>query len=461
MIAVVMRHELTRLRRSPSSWVFAAIFTLLIGLAVASGARWRDRIEGERVVARADLEASKADLSTAMSTQSEPWASPWMSMAWLPTRAELPLLPLAPVAIDRIERHDLAAVVAVDAPEPHDGEDLFASPLALQIGRFDLATVIVVLLPLGLIAVGYDLFVGERVRGTLALVRVTVPHANDWVLGVLSARCLAFVAPIVVLVLVGALVLGAELDLRLAGLVLVVALYGVFWVALAGWIGARAASASWAVTANVASWTLLVVVLPGLVALLADLANPLPSQVALRIELDRTALDSERDGPALLATHVDDHPELASSNADEDPRGWAKRLALVMQAETERRAPVLASVHEREVRMRTMTSGGALFSPATATRQLLLWLAGHDEGRLTQYHEAINQLRASRRAALIDLVVADRPFDIDDTRLLSTQLPGITQARSEALGLVLLLFAQVVLVGWAALRRASWGLTSW
>lgn len=405
------RHETAALLRSPATWLYWAIMAGLLGIAVTVGTSWRDGLEHERLVSRA---VSERALHDASEPPTQPWAVQWVSWARVPVTADFPVAPLAPLAIDRIDGHALALPLGVGLPSASDGEARHVSAQLMSAGRFDVATVLVLLFPLGLIAMCHDLWVGERSRGTLVQIIVAAASSTRWLVAVCAARWVVLVGPILLTVAGVVAAWGGRADMAAAAALAGVAAYGLLWILICASVGVLAVSSRTAAAAALTAWIAIVAVGPAAGGILAHALLRVPSTAQLEIELEREGLDAERDGQAMLTSYLDEHPELADELVSDDPTAWAKPYALMLEAESARRSSILAARQQRISDRRATALRIASMSPAVTMHTVLVTLAGNDDARLAGFRAAVDELRRERRAALVDRVLWSRPFDASD-----------------------------------------------
>ncbi len=179
-------------------------------------------------------------------------------------------------------------------PEPSgDGRVLYglypvevtSAPIARLLGPFDLAFVVVFLLPLAVLALTFDLLGRERERGTLVLVRSQPVGLASLVLGKLIVRgCLVLglgvVAPIVVVAAVSpAAASGGHSSSSLLLWGAAVALYTVFWLGVGAWVDSRSRTSGSSAVTLAGMWLAVVLLLPAAVVQTAERIAPPPSTV--------------------------------------------------------------------------------------------------------------------------------------------------------------------------------------
>ncbi|WP_052732377.1 ABC transporter permease subunit [Hymenobacter terrenus] len=150
-----------------------------------------------------------------------------------------------------------------------------ANPLKLLVGNFDLAFVLVYLLPLFIIALSYALMAGEKESGVLPLLRVQVASVRRLLLGMLLFGFLLVMALAEGLSLLGFAVVGASVRRDGAGMLLwllTVASNCAFWFAVVWAVASFNRDSAVNALAAVGLWLLFLLVLPaGLSAALAVL----------------------------------------------------------------------------------------------------------------------------------------------------------------------------------------------
>lgn len=191
----------------------------------------------------------------------------------------------------------------------------FENPLSFLAGRFDLSFVIVYLFPLIILALSYNMLSGEREQGTLQLLLSQPIGLRSIALGKAALRALVIfglvaLTPLIGLILSGADWRGGGFLPRLLLWVVAVAVYGVFWVALALIVNARGASSATNAVALAACWLLLALIIPSMLNVTVSSLYPVPSRAELITALRGANLDMRRDGSRLLSEFYQDHPEL-------------------------------------------------------------------------------------------------------------------------------------------------------
>lgn len=367
-----------------------------------------------------------------------------------PFRATLPLAPGAALAIGRSEAFPAAAAISPFA-SPEGIFDRFTTglenPAALAAGRFDLAFVIVVLLPLLVLAASYDLWTDERERGTLPMIAAQ-PVASATLLGDrVAARAVLLLPMAAILSLVLTVATHASGGFMAATL-LVLLLYGAFWLMLATLVNVVARRSTSALMACGAAWLLVVVALPAGAAAMLEWMSPPPSRVE---HLDRARAETAAARTEAWAW-ADAHPAAFDPARRYNKLLWTQRREAALR--DRRIAPFAATYHAAEDRNGALADRLLFLSPAIIAQDALERLAGTDAARARAFARQARAFVRDTRAYSDRYMGADRTLGVDDydhgLPRFGFREPPITTALLVDLAA---LFAAVALVGSAIAWR--------
>lgn len=277
----------------------------------------------------------------------------------------------------------------------YHGEEI-ENPSALYNGHFDLAFVITFLLPLLIIALTYNVVAGERERGTLPLILAgTTPfktvtlHKFLFRFGLLTT----FFSALMVcgLGLSGVYLLGEAQSV--AQLLVLSAGYTAFWFGLSFWVNSRGKSSGFNAAVLVGAWLLLLVVVPALVSVAANILYPMPSRVDLIAETREASDEARKNGAQLLAQFLEDHPELSASGTKPlDTKNFAV-TSLTTSIEVEKAIrPLEEAFDAQQQRQSMLVAWCRFFSPAIFVQQTLEDVAGTGQ---RHYHEFERQMQTA------------------------------------------------------------------
>lgn len=393
-------YEVRRLYRDRA---LPALLLLLLGLgmyAAWNGLDWTSQRQAAIDVIEAREQASLAD-------SRERIGQPGSSVV-LPI--PLPVLPpgaMAPLSVGQADAYPFHAEVVPLGDYSHLFRRVWAdigNPTARAAGRFDLAFLIVFLLPLVILAATHDLWSRERERGIAAMV-LSQPVAVGSLIAVkAAARGLAVLSPAVAVVLAVAAWAGAREPAGLTVLALIVLAYGGFWLAVATVISLLARRSTEAAIAAGAVWLLIVVMAPSLTLAAVDLAAPPPSEMRFATEFKaRHAQITERQrlhraaNPAPVRTPAPTLPDRLRETA-------ADRMALDLEL-----MPLVdAQLQAREARRRVLDKARFLL-PSVAAQDALDRIAGSDADRALAFQSQVLAARDELRRLLEGYLDRDSP----------------------------------------------------
>jgi len=295
--------------------------------------------------------------------------------------------------------------------------DLFAAyeygnPQLLALGGFDLSFVVVVVIPLIMIAVSFDILPGERQDGRIRLVSVQAGHIGQSTWSRLIIRCAALWA--VFAIITACLTLLPGRDHALAGRVsayalwlAIACLYGLFWFAMIAAANIAIKRADAVAAALFAAWAIFVFAVPTLGSAIAEAAYPPPSRLAYLSQMRQGEVAAIRDTAALTAGFLADHPELTVSD-DAVPAYYSANF-LANQEAARRTTPVLEAFERSRASRSALTGWLQYLSPAMIIDKSLKRVASGDIDRYMAFQsQAIDALHAFRDAIGPSVVAKQR-----------------------------------------------------
>ena len=409
----VVRLEAVRTWRDPVMRVMLILFTLLAGYAALSGARWADARATAIQQAMAEAGETMAQRREAFTTMLAKGEKPNFGLIYataLPFRAGLPTTSLAALSAGQAEGYPAAASIAPFLDpwlifDPHMAG--LESPSVLAAGRFDLAFIIVVLLPLLLITATYD-FWSRDVENGSARFQLAQPVSPARL--VLTRAAMRGGSLLIALTLIASLALalvGAQDVAGLTSFAAIVLAYGLFWIALAILINLFVRASTTAALATGTAWLVVVVLLPGMIAATADLAAPRPSALSYTNAVRAAGLE-------VRAAHAD----AARAAAKAEPRNnypaslWHSRSEI--QARDARLLPLHRAHAEQAAHHRGVAEGLRFLSPAIVVQDALDRLAGTDAARALAFQQQARGFAGRARQLAFDWMDQGRLMTLAD-----------------------------------------------
>ena len=423
MTAGILYHErLNFVARGPALFAVLLI-ALAIGYAGWSGDGWRDArlgsLEAFEVEKIEALESWRDDLLAVEEGRAEPtpYAANPMSISF---PAVLPPASLADFAIGHADLHPASGEISPwRNPSSIFGRYQFDNPSTLAASAFDVALVIVLVLPVLMIAVSFDVLAGERSRGALAMVLSTPVRLTRlvWTRLVFRNGILWLTAALAMFVLVAVNDSGGDRYARFGVWLGVSLVYGLFWLAAIAFCVARFRSATNTAAAMVGLWLVLVLAVPATIATVAEAAYPTPSRLALLSEIREAQGETNRNLASVTDGFLLDHPDL--SVGDEEVPAYFRAAFLSNQAARESTRPILDAYEQARAGRAGTLAWAQYLSPSIIAQRLLVTAAGADLDRQHRF-------QAQAREALDRLTTTIGPAVVSRNRLSLAEFDSLT-----------------------------------
>jgi ABC-2 type transport system permease protein len=469
MFTRILRHEWLALRADHTVWVIAAVFGVAIGYGVWNGVRWvefqrtaladaqqeeRDRYERLRDHAM-ELERTGGKISPFADPRSPSNVGGRLGLRY----ASLPPAPLAPLAIGQSDLLPYYFKISTDARENIVAATELENPHRLLVGRFDLAFVLIYLYPLLILGITYNLLSSEKEQGTLALALSQPVALSTLVTGKVTLRALLLVGIVVGFSVMALVASGASLSapgagMRLALWIAAVAGYGALWFALAVFVASLGRSSATNATILASIWLVLVVMLPSLFNLLVTTVYPVPSRVEMVQAVREASDEANAGGSKLLARYYEDHPELASGDAQQAMTDF-NIVRVAVNDDVERRVrPVIDRFEQQVLSQQRAVDRLKFLSPAVLLQDALNDIAGTGAARHRHFMAQVDTFHRGWRAYFTPLIFQKASFLAFDAVPHFTFDEEPTTAVSARVGLSLLgLVLPAVAIAWLGLRQ--------
>ena len=269
----------------------------------------------------------------------------------------------------------------------------FGNPIHLLSGSFDLAFVVIYLLPIFVLGLTYNMLSSEKERGTLAMILAHPVSLRELMASKVVSRVLVLLTVVVGAGLVSLLLVGKGLGtvetwLRFAAWALLTALYCLFWFALALLVNARGRSSAANGISLAGIWLILVVIVPTMVSLLASASYPPPSRMEM-IAAGRTAtLEAEADSAKALDEFYFDHLEFVP-DAEEKIQDFFAHFLAREQAVSDAVAPIQERFREQLNLQQQLINRFQFVSPAIMMRLALNEVSGTSVDRYEHFEDQV------------------------------------------------------------------------
>ncbi len=380
----LIRLEIARVIRSGGILVAAAV---LLGLGIH--ASWQGNRDLREAAAAAETaETAYRDQLAHLLSRYSPETEAGELLYYLTLPASQPPTRLSALASGRTEVETANLRVRLLALEGQLYEQETLNPRLAAEGRIDPTFVLLVLLPLFIIAITYDIVSGEREHGTWGMA-LLFARPRRLLAAKVGARAILVGGLVGVLILAGALLAGVDGDGRAGWAAALVVLHTLFWFALClGVAGGRGSS-----TANamilVGVWVVLTFLAPAVLSLANAVLHPAPEALELTVR-QRQGYHEAWDLPPSETMHAfyEDYPQWSGWTVPEDEFTWAWYYAMNHRGDQAARD---ASRAYREVLARrdAWARRWSLLAPPLAARMAIDRIASTDLAAQLAYQDAV------------------------------------------------------------------------
>lgn len=378
-------YELKQLLRSQWLQLLSLLLLVFFGFAVSNGAKKVVKRKADVAAAQTELQKEYNSLEEKLDSLERrlPAEPNWVQkpMAIGNSYPRIAAIPTNPLTFASTGQSDMFA----NFKKPtftyggliEDYTDM-TNPVQLLFGSFDLAFVIVYLLPLLIIAFSYNVLSAEREGGTLRLLASQAISLRTWLLQKLLIRffwlsLLVFVSLTIILLIINKEAFTeTKLILGLFGLIFV---YMLFWFALAFlinlWVGSSAKNA----VSLLAAWIFFVLLVPSVLNQLAVTLYPMPSRTLLVNEVRSMQADVTKRQDEILDNYLRDHPELALNDTTQT-RTFYHKYIISQKMLRDELQPVINRYNLQLQKQQDLVSRLKWLSPTVIVQESLNQIAG-------------------------------------------------------------------------------------
>lgn len=442
----VFAHEARLLWADRSLWAVCGLLAVLLGFGLHNGlaeTKARERVLSGIQTQQPEREAKNlAQLRRVLAGQErpDPFANPAdpasVGGGMGARHALLPYLALAPLALGQSDMQPNYYRVSYRSKASFMDDSELESPWHLLSGPFDPAFVLVYLLPLAILALSWNLLSSEREQGTLKLLLSQPLTALTLVLGKVALRAAAVIGT--ALVVLAAVLMSARPELRtLQGLGVlgaamgIVALYSLFWFALAAAVNALGRSSAFNALLLVAAWVLLVLVLPVLLNLAVQAASPAPSRIELATQTRLITIQGLNRYNRLLSADYRyvAEPDVLLPKDGKIEVAPRRRAHYLIGRDTDREIEALLARFDAQLAgQQALVDRWSWLSPAIVANEAFATLAGNGSGRYLHFKQSVARFHGQWKAFFEPRLLAGTAISEDDLQ----RLPRFAWAEPDA-----------------------------
>lgn len=408
MLTHIIKNEWRNLRADKTLWLIALVFAASAAYAIYNGFAWTD-FQRQTLANASQDEKTRYDALKIQIAEYERNAPKEISRFSDPRDpaaagrnvgqryAAMPPAPLAAFSIGQSDLLPYYFKINTRSQQTFMTNDEIENPTNLLAGRFDISFVIIYLLPLLILALGYNFLSGEREDGTLQMLMAQPVGLRSLIFGKIVLRFVVVVVLVIGFSLAAFLLGGGSLTAegalpRMILWVFAVVVYIAFWFALAIAVNAFGWKSATNAVALAGLWLFFVVLIPALLNVAVTTLYPVPSRIEM-INASRDASSAaSAQGSQLLAKYTEDHPELVIG--DYDPNDAAARAYLVQEEVDRQVAPVLARYDEQLQKQQNLVEKLRFLSPAVVMQETLNDVSGSGNARHRHFLEQVENYHA-------------------------------------------------------------------
>ena len=461
MFWLIIRHQIRLLSRDRVAWLALGLLCAGIIYAFASGS-WELRRERqaqdaflrrshEIVVRNRDL-AAAIEKRIAAGQEAELIPPPFGTRhpSYVGTWSQQPaLLPPSPIEWLSFGQSDLYTS-AYGGPGIGEVSQI-GNPLTLSIGHWDVSAAVVYLLPLVILALGFDLTASERESGIWQMILSQPVRESSVLLAKWAAVSGIVLGTLTVMFLCGVSLLwrnlAAGMLLRILTAALAILVYTLFWLALVLGVNMLRRSAAQSAMICAVAWLLFVIFLPFAIDQVSTSVYPVPPRSVLA-DVSRSAPEQAVQTPRPQLIHA----FLARHNEIQVPANLSDlgQLYLYRAARDEESQRIRQSAQDRwEEQLRSqqaLADGLAWLSPPALLTNALMELAGTGRSRYLDFMRQKSQFEWDYDAVFLPrrLTLPNSIFTAADYALIPTmnyqEEPAkrvLARTRGSLLGLIL------------------------
>ena len=446
-------YELKLLLRSRWIQLLSLVLVLLFGFSAFNGIeKVQKRID---VIADAELEVEENDammlklldsVSQGLEVSVPRWTVPTSPMAvgnYYPRVAAMQPQSFAFIATGQSDMFTPYVKPRVSGDDYALNFTEMTSPVQLLFGSFDLAFVIVYLLPLLIIAFSYNVLSNEKESGSLRLLASQPIKLQNWVLQKLGLRFFWLSILVIGSMTLVFLLLGIDFMSQagtffsLLGLTLA---YMLFWFALAFivnlWVGSSAKNA----VSMLGLWVIVVLLVPSVLNQMGNTLYPMPSRTLMINEMRTKKTEVSKRQDEILDNFLRDHPEYAINDTTQ-ARGFYHRYMASQKLVKEELEPILNTYESQLQKQQSLVSNLKWISPALTTQESLNKLAGTSTSDFEDFRKQVVSFAGTWREHLIPFLYNNKEFTANDYSALPSFQSVERSSNSGSSALVLLLIS--------------------
>ncbi|MEM6684269.1 MAG: DUF3526 domain-containing protein [Bacteroidota bacterium] len=391
MLQYNFKYEWLLLIRNRWIQLLSMVLFLLFGFAVYNGMQKVEARQANIAAAEAELKTQETaslkvldSLENGQKVSLSRWRLPSRPVVignYLPRVVSMPAKSTAFIATGQSDLFTHYVKPTVTGDDLSISYTEMTSPVQLLFGSFDLAFVIIYLLPLLIIAFSFNVLASERESGTLKLLAAQPIRIRTWVLQKLALRFFWLTLCIIVTLLIVFAISSFDFSANFSvfgSLLLYIIVYALFWFVLAFatniWIHSSAKNA----IALIGFWVIFVLLSPSILNQLSNSFYPMPSRTLMLNQMRTLKAEATKKQDEILDSYLRDHPEYAINDSSQT-RNFYHRYMATQNLVKEELRPVVEKFETQLQNQQQWAYTFSWLSPALTVQNAFNTLAGTSE----------------------------------------------------------------------------------
>ncbi len=287
-----------------------------------------------------------------------------------------------------------------------------ANPVQLLFGTFDLAFVIIYILPLIIIAFSYNIFSEEKEYGSLKLLASQPISIYQWLLQKTALRFFWLTLITLVVIVITLLFFGFEFGSNFSSFIQLISLvvaYILFWFAVVLLVNILVNNSAKNAVSLLAIWVFVILIIPAVVGQMANVFYPIPSRTKMISEVRELKEELSKKQDKILDNFLRDHPEYATKNGTKNYSFWHKYTASQDLIEEELK-PLIDSYETQLQKQQEWVKLWQYSSPAIIMQQSFNNLAHTSTAHYQEYRSQVAVFSKEWRNFFKPLLYSNKDF---------------------------------------------------
>lgn len=289
------------------------------------------------------------------------------------------------------------------------------NPIQLLFGNFDLAFVIIYILPLLIIAFSYNVLSKENELGTIRLLGSQPISLSCWLRQKMAIRFIIFTSISLLSILVSMSIFTTNIlenITSLFGFFFITGLYIFFWFMVSYSINLHVRTSSKSALTLISVWLILVIIFPATINQVSTTLYPTPSRIKMINEIRQVKKDNEKKQNEILSDYLRSHPELTQEDEKQKFGFWHNYFA--SEKVLENKTKPLLAVYEKQLhKQQTLLNTFKFISPAILLQQSLNTIAGTSEKHYNDFKLQVYTFSESWRDYLVPMLFKNEKFSLN------------------------------------------------